>query len=118
MVNFNTKWIARSLFTHVIVLSGLCIFQSTSQAENLSSAYQYPEAEQQAYLSACQQVTAEQGFSQQQAQNLCTCTLEQFKTKYTLEQFRALYQAANQNNQVPSEFIKAGIFCAAQLSLN
>ncbi|MGB3405131.1 MAG: hypothetical protein WBA77_20785 [Microcoleaceae cyanobacterium] len=117
MINFNTKWIARSLFTHLIVLSGLCVFQNASHAENLSDSHQYPEAEQQAYLSACQQVTVEQGFSQQQAQNLCVCTLDQFKTKYSLEQFRELYKAANQNNEVPSEFIKAGIFCAARLSL-
>ncbi len=86
-------------------------------AENLSTPYQYPEAEQQAYLSACQQVSVGQGFSSQQATNLCQCTLEQFKNKYTLDQFRELYTLANQNNEVPIEFIKAGISCAAQLSL-
>ena len=106
-----------SLFTHLIVLSGLCVFPTATNAEGLSTAYQYPEAEQQAYLSACQQVSVDQGFSQQQAQNLCVCTLEQFKTKYTLEQFRELYTVAHQNNKVPTEFIKAGIFCAARLSL-
>jgi hypothetical protein len=86
-------------------------------AENSSTPYQYPEAEQQAYLSACQQVSTEQGFSPQQATNLCQCTLEQFKNKYTLDQFRELYSTAHQNDKVPIEFIKAGISCASRLSL-
>jgi sulfur relay (sulfurtransferase) complex TusBCD TusD component (DsrE family) len=117
MINLNTTWMTQTLFTNLIVFSGVCTFQGTTMAENLSSRYQYPEAEQQAYLNACQRVSTEQGFSPQQATNLCQCTLEQYQNKYTLDQFRALYEAAHQNDKVPTEFIKAGIFCASRLSL-
>lgn len=117
-MNLSTKPIARILLTNLTILSGLIAFEHAAIADNSQSRYQYPEAEQQAYLSACQQVVSEdQGFSSQQSQNLCQCTLQQFKNQYTIEQFRQLYAAANQNNRVPTEFIKAGISCAAQLSL-
>ncbi len=108
----------RTLLINLTVLSGFFAFQSTTIADNSPGRYQYPEAEQQAYLSTCQRVVSEdQGFSPQQSLNLCQCTLQQFKNKYTIEQFRQLYAAANQSNKVPAEFIKAGISCAAQLSL-
>ncbi len=99
-------------------MSGLCAFQNTTTAENSGGRYQYPEPEQQAYLNACRQVSKEQGFTQQQAESLCKCTLEQFKTQYTVDQFRELYTEASQNNNIPTEFLKAGMLCADQLSLN
>ena len=100
-------------------MSGLFAFQNTTTAKTSEVRYQYPQAEQQAYLKTCQQVSLQQGLTQQQAEPLCQCTLEQLKKQYTVDRFRELYQeATSQSDYIPTEFLKIGMLCVDQLTLN
>ena len=68
------------------------------------------------YMRSCKQSALKQGVSQQLAEKLCTCTLDRFQARFTLEQFKTLSRQAEQNGEPPEVFTEIGEACAEQLT--
>ncbi len=97
-------------------MSGFSVIGQIAVADTVARQNQYPAADKEEYLIACQASSQQQGLDQQQAKTLCQCTLEQFQAKYTIDQFKQLYTQAQQNSEPPDELVQVGLFCASQLS--
>lgn len=68
------------------------------------------------YMRNCKQSAVKQGVSQQLAEKLCTCTVNRFQARFTLEQFKTLSRQAQQNGEPPEVFTEIGEACAEQLT--
>lgn len=75
----------------------------------------YPQEVTEAYLEACLQNSVAQGLTEQQSESLCTCTLNQFKIRYTFEEFIQVYAEANESNEPPAAIFEIGSVCARTL---
>lgn len=76
----------------------------------------YPQEVSEAYLEACLQGSMAQGLTEQQSKTLCACTLEQFQTRYTFEEFVQVSEQTNENGEPPAEIFEIGATCAASLT--
>ncbi len=76
----------------------------------------YPQEVTDAYLEACLQGSVAQGLTEKQSKSLCTCTLEQFQTRYTFDEFVQVYAETNQSDEPPAEIFDVGTACAATLT--
>ena len=55
----------------------------------------YPQEVTEAYLGACMQGSMAQGLTEEQSKSLCNCTLEQFQSRYTFEEFVQVSEETN-----------------------
>ncbi|HEY9600174.1 MAG TPA: hypothetical protein V6C85_01080 [Allocoleopsis sp.] len=76
----------------------------------------YPQDFINDYMRSCKQSAVKQGVSQQLAEKLCTCTINRFQARFTLDQFKALSRQAQQNGEPPEVFTEIGEACAEQLT--
>ncbi|NJK39130.1 MAG: hypothetical protein HC825_02820 [Oscillatoriales cyanobacterium RM1_1_9] len=77
----------------------------------------YPTEIKEAYKKLCVQQSTGEGFTPQQATNLCTCVLDQFQARFTLDQFLKIYAESSKTQEPPDEFVEVGLACANQLNL-
>ena len=87
-------------------------FAQTSQPK---PKYQYPQQLINAYLSGCTQRSIKEGLTQQQAKAVCQCTINQFQSRYSADQFLKLYSQAQKAKEPPDEFVDIGLDCAEQI---
>lgn len=90
----------------VITTSGL--LRATAQNK-------YPQAIVNEYMRSCQQSAVRGGLSQQQAQRLCTCTINRFQSRFTLEQFRNLTRQGQESGKPPEAMTEVGMACAEEV---
>jgi hypothetical protein len=76
----------------------------------------YPQDFINDYMRSCKQSAVKQGVSQQLAEKLCTCTINRFQARFSLEQFKTLSRQAQQNGEPPEVFTEIGEACAEQLT--
>lgn len=104
----------------VILLSAILgsgtITSVTAQPTPEQPKNPYPQEVTDAYLEACLQGSVAQGLTEQQSKSLCTCTLEQFQTRYTFDEFVQVYAETNQSDETPAEIFDVGTACAATLT--
>lgn len=90
--------------------------QVPQQIAQSNQGNRYPQNFINDYMKSCRQSAVKQGVSQQQADQLCTCTINRFQSRFTLDQFRALRQQAQQTRETPEVFTEIGLACAEQLT--
>jgi hypothetical protein len=76
----------------------------------------YPQDFINDYMRSCKQSAVKQGVSQQLAEKLCTCTINRFQARFSLEQFKTLSRQAQQDGEPPEVFTEIGEACAEQLT--
>ncbi|MCG5061225.1 MAG: hypothetical protein KA714_25470 [Limnoraphis sp. WC205] len=92
-------------------VAGVHAQPSSEQAKN-----PYPQEVTEAYLQACLQGSVDQGLTEQQSQSLCDCTLEQFQTRYTFDEFVQVYGKTDESEEPPSEIFEISAACAGTLT--
>ncbi|NET24376.1 hypothetical protein [Okeania sp. SIO1I7] len=97
-----------------IAYCSLLVSEAKSQTPKLLSQNEYPQDFTEAYQASCKINAVTKGLSTEQAETLCDCTLNQFQSKYTLEEFQKLMNKAAKE-ETPEELIEVGEICAEEL---
>ena len=100
----KTKYILSFVLPFVIGNSGLAVAQN-----------RYPDSYVSNYLKSCMQRSQAEGLPQEQAQSLCSCTISRFQSQYTIEQFKALTEAAKDNPEAAAALTDVGESCFEEI---
>ncbi len=95
-------------------LNPVIAFAQTSQP-NPKPKYQYPQQLVNAYVAGCTQRSIKEGLTQQQATSVCQCTINQFQSRYSADQFLKMYSQAQKAKEPPDEFVDIGLDCAERI---
>ncbi len=107
--------ITASLMTvSIMIYCSLFVSEANSQTPKLQDDNEYPQDFAEAYQASCKFNAVAKGLSQEQAETLCNCTLNQFQSKYTLEKFQKLLEESTKE-ETPEELIEVGELCAEKL---
>jgi hypothetical protein len=121
---FHKQLLRLSVFSVFLLTVPLLGYRGLQSAEAQSKIPQnlaqrppnrYPQNFINDYMRSCRQSAVKQGVSQQMAEKLCTCTINRFQSRFTLDQFKALSRQARQNGEPPEVFTQIGEACAEQL---
>ena len=86
-----------------------------SSAEN----NQYPQEYVADYMNSCAENAIARGLPPEMAPELCSCTINKFQSKYTLDQFTQLRQQADANEPaVVESFLEVGFQCVENMLYN
>lgn len=114
MMNLSNFW--KSIF---IIFLGIGLNPAISFAQNSQTQpkpkYQYPQQLVNAYLSGCKQRSIKEGLTEQQATSVCQCTINQFQSRYSADQFLKMYSQAQKAKEPPDEFVDIGLECAERI---
>ncbi|VXD15053.1 conserved exported hypothetical protein [Planktothrix serta PCC 8927] len=117
-MNIINPFVVISLFSFTLFF-GFGLYPVSSFAQNhptpAKPKYQYPQEIVNAYISSCRQRSIEEGLTEQQAKTVCQCTINQFQSQYSFEQFIKIYTQAQKTKESPDEFVDVGIECATNL---
>ena len=98
----------------IVVYCTLFLNEANSQTPKLPDKNEYPQDFAEAYQASCQFNAVAKGLSEEQAEMLCNCTLNQFQSKYTLAKFQKLL-AESAKEEKAEELIEIGELCAEKL---
>jgi hypothetical protein len=79
-------------------------------------AYEYPENIVDTYLNACGGEGTD-AIPQPVMQEICICTIEEFQTAYSLDEFRTIGQALSKNEPLPDSMEQIMTNCAGKVML-
>ena len=85
--------------------SGSIIAQNTSRAYSSFAEYK----------TECLNDSRLQGFHPEDVQKLCSCVINTFEARYTLEQFKKLTQTASTNAEAENTLVEVGEICFDQI---
>lgn len=104
---------------YFILFLGFGLYPVSTLAQNTATPpqpkYKYPQEIVNAYISSCSQRSIQEGLTPQQAKTVCQCTINQFQSRYSFEQFIKIYTQAQKSKESPDEFVDVGIECAEKL---
>ncbi len=98
----------------IMVYCSLFVNEANSQTPKSASENEYPQDFAETYQASCKFNAVAKGLSQEQADTLCSCTLNQFQSQYTLEKFQKLLKESAKE-ETPDELIEVGEICAERL---
>ncbi|WP_413164384.1 hypothetical protein ACL6C3_00675 [Capilliphycus salinus ALCB114379] len=114
------KILKLSIVHPVMILLGIVGYGAVADVNAQPASYNrknpYPQEVTEAYLGACMQGSMAQGLTEQQSKSLCNCTLEQFQSRYTFEEFVQVSEEMNQSGEPPAEIFDIGVACASSLT--
>jgi hypothetical protein len=76
-----------------------------------TSGHQYPATFVSDYMKDCQKSVVARDIPAEEAVTLCNCTLDQFRSQYSLTEFQALVRDAKKNQKAASKLTKVGNVC-------
>ena len=80
---------------------------------------QYPQEYVADYMSSCLENAIARGLPPEMAPELCSCTITQFQSRYTIDQFAELRQQADANEPaVVESFLEVGFQCVETMLYN
>lgn len=86
--------------------------EETVNTTNSSPTFSpYPPDYVQNYLQDCIQTSMQEGLTEEDAQTLCGCTLNQFQQKYSLSEFKQLTVASQTDENAANSLIEVGELC-------
>jgi Cft2 family RNA processing exonuclease len=96
-----------------LILELTCFLAASSQvsaneilAQASSNQYTFED-----YRKECLQRATSQKLPQDVAQDLCNCTINRFRSQYTIEQFRSLVQRSKTNTEAQETLAATGEAC-------
>ncbi|MEL6929158.1 MAG: hypothetical protein AAFO95_11025 [Cyanobacteria bacterium J06600_6] len=113
MPSFSMQYIFYSLSALLFVIPArLAVAESSATPQ---SPNQYPAEFISDYQQECLQTSLEEGLAEAEAQNLCSCTIEEFSRQYTLEEFKQVTAASTTDRAAETALVEVGQFCFEQL---
>ena len=104
---------------YLLLFSTLLFFPvTTAVAEgsvNAEKADRYPAEFVRDYQQECMQTSLDEGLTEAEAQNLCSCTIDEFSRQYSLAEFKELTTASATDETAETALIEVGQFCFEQL---
>jgi hypothetical protein len=88
----------------VVVDNGMAIAQK-------NSGHQYPATFVSDYMKDCQKSVVARDIPAEEALTLCNCTLDRFRSQYSLTEFQALVKNAKKDKKAASQLTKVGDAC-------
>ena len=88
------------------------------QFPTLAQSNQYPEEIVAQYINGCVESGSAAGLDPEIAQSICSCTITQFQSQYTLEEFAQLGQQANAGEPEARQSLTAVALQCAEGLLN
>jgi hypothetical protein len=119
-----------SLGVAVLGLTGVAIAQEVSpetspavptqdvspEASPANSESAYPQEIVDAYMDGCLQGAVAEGATQDQATQLCGCSISEFQARFTLEEFTTIVEQTEQTRQLPTEIGEVVQYCVQQVT--
>lgn len=109
-----------SIVHPAIILSALVgwgnVADVSAQPAQPQAKNPYPEEVTDAYLEACLQNSVARGLTEQQSESLCACTLQQFQTRFTFDEFVEVYSETNETGKPSEAIFNISAACAAVLT--
>jgi hypothetical protein len=78
--------------------------------QSTSSRYSFED-----YKKECLQRARKEGLSKEDAEKLCTCTINRFRSRYTIVQFRSLVQKSKTNKAARATLTQVGEQCFEEI---
>jgi hypothetical protein len=92
------------IFPFLVADNGKVIAQKTS-------GHQYPATFVSDYMKDCQKSVVARDIPAEEAVTLCTCTLDRFRSQYSLTEFQTLVRDAKKDKKAASHLTKVGNAC-------
>ena len=119
-----------SLGVSVLALTGVAIAQDVKpegspvaptqdvspEALPLDPENPYPQEIVDAYMDGCLQGAVAEGATQDQATQLCDCSISEFQARFTLEEFSTIVEQTEQTRQLPTEIGEVVHYCIQQIT--
>jgi hypothetical protein len=80
-----------------------------------ASANQYSAAFIEDYDRECIQTSQAEGLEREDAERLCHCTISEFQSQYSMEEFQQLTVASATDPEAESALVEVGQFCFEQI---
>jgi hypothetical protein len=80
-----------------------------------TNLHQYPAKFVSEYMQDCQKSVVARDIPTEEAGTLCTCTLKQFQSKYSLSEFQSLVRESKKDKKAASKLTAVGNNCFEQI---
>lgn len=105
---FILKMKIQQLSLFITLLLALSPFETMAQE---TPKNQYPEDFVQQYMADCKERSVTEGVPPEDTETFCTCTLNEFQSQYTLEQFKKLTADSKENQDAADALSEVGFSC-------
>lgn len=99
-----------SIVDSKLLADEVVILGSQEIAQNTSPQYSFED-----YKKECLQRSATEGLPPQDAQKLCNCTINRFRDRYSIQEFRALIQKSKNNKTAAETLSQVGESCFEEI---
>lgn len=109
-----SKYLLLTLIPFVLPLTAYSAKAETLIAQQ-TSKNQYPQDFVVDYMKTCTKRATSQGLVQDDANTMCSCTLNKFQSQYSVEQFKKLRQDSQNNQEAAQILSEVGYSCLDQI---
>ena len=110
-------FLASSVFASFTLVSFYGLFTHRAVSQVTENAYNtYPQEFVDGYMTECQEGAVAGNMTEEQAQQLCGCMIDQFQAEYTITELREVIASAEDGGDELGDLIKVGEICAQQLN--
>ncbi|MGK7875508.1 MAG: hypothetical protein AB4426_20070 [Xenococcaceae cyanobacterium] len=86
------------------------LLAAKAESPNPSPQYSFDD-----YKKECIQRSMAEGLPLEEAETLCTCTINEFQARYTIEEFKKLTQEAKENEEAAEMLTEVGYSCFEEI---
>jgi hypothetical protein len=94
-----------------ILFSPFIVVNNEVAIAQQSSAHKYPATFVSDYMKDCQKSVVARDIPAEEAVTLCNCTLDRFRSQYSLTEFQALVRDAKKDKKAANQLTKVGNAC-------
>ncbi|GAB4525746.1 MAG: hypothetical protein Tsb0014_05360 [Pleurocapsa sp.] len=98
-----------SFLSFILLISSSAVAAETQDNPNVTETY--PTEFVSDYTKECTQTSMEEGLTDTEAKTLCQCTIDEFQSQYTLEEFKKLTAASATDENASNTLIEVGQGC-------
>ncbi len=96
----------------VLIASEGVSAQSTVRS---SDSDRYPDEFVRGYGQECMQTSMGEGLAEAEAKQLCSCTIDKFQSKYSLDEFKQLTAASVSDKKAEATLVEVGQVCFEEI---
>jgi hypothetical protein len=108
----------RKFFSNLLLglfFSPFTIVENEMAIAQQTSRHHYPTTFVSDYMKDCQKSVIARDIPAEEAVTLCTCTLDRFRSQYSLTEFQALVKDAKKDKKAANKLTKVGNTCFEQI---
>jgi len=106
------QYLLFSLFALLLIVPERAVAESSTNAPKPD---RYPAEFVREYQQECLQTSLEEGLAEVEAKKLCSCTMDEFSSQYSLEEFKQLTAASTTDKAAETALLEVGQSCFEQL---